>query len=71
MSSDEKPHGQIRIETAGVSPEEIAVVLAVLCATGAGEGQVPTPRSDWAGRARVGWRSSGLPASRFLEGLPR
>ena len=61
--------GTIRFETSAVTPEEMAAVVAVLSATGGGDSSMP--RSEWAGRARVGWRTSGLPAARFVERLPR
>ena len=72
MSQEQSaPQATIRFETSAVTPEEMAAVVAVLSATGGGGGDSSMPRSEWAGRARVGWRTSGLPAARFVERLPR
>ena len=60
----------IRFVTQSVTAEEVASVVAVLSAAGGGA-KAPQRRSDWAGRARVGWRSSGLPNARFVMSLPR
>lgn len=74
MSQPDQDHSTpatIRIESPGVSTEEVAAVLAMLSALGGGGPEPSARRSHWAGRARIGWRSSSLPSSRFVEHLPR
>ncbi|MBC9958128.1 acyl-CoA carboxylase subunit epsilon [Yimella sp. cx-51] len=57
----------VRIESTHATAEEIAAVVAVLCSLGSGSSEPEPARSQWAGRARAGWRSSALPGSRFVE----
>ncbi len=51
----------IRFVSPSVTPQEVATVIAVLSAAGGAPQSAPRPESRWAGRARPGWRSSGLP----------
>jgi hypothetical protein len=66
-STAEKPF--LRVVRGDATPEEIAVIIAVIAARSAGAPAAPAPRrSTWADRSRLvrrpvqlGWRASGLP----------
>ncbi len=56
---------QVRVVSpAELSGEEAAALVAVLSSLGGAAPAAPEPRSNWAGRARQGWRASGLPNGR-------
>ena len=64
----------LRIVTPDTTPEEVAAIVAVLAALGAGTDDRPRRRSEWNSPYRQvrpfyshgpgGWRSSGLPKHR-------
>ncbi|MEO5877828.1 MAG: acyl-CoA carboxylase subunit epsilon [Streptosporangiaceae bacterium] len=63
----EKPF--LQVVRGDATPEEIAVIIAVIAARSAGDPEPPVrARSTWADRSRLvrrpaqlGWRASGLP----------
>ncbi|TWE12086.1 hypothetical protein [Rudaeicoccus suwonensis] len=51
----------VEVLSPGATAEDVAAVVVVLGALSGGGSPVTEPRSTWAGGARHGWRSSGLP----------
>ncbi|TWP32330.1 acyl-CoA carboxylase subunit epsilon [Leekyejoonella antrihumi] len=59
--SDQSPPPVLRVVRGDATPEEIAVLVAVLSAAAGGPDSSAPPRSTWSGRNRASWRGSGLP----------
>ncbi|KQP64367.1 acyl-CoA carboxylase subunit epsilon [Nocardioides sp. Leaf285] len=71
MSAEQEPAAPVlRVVTPDATPEEIAALVAVVSALGAGPAQAPR-RPEWSAPARLvrrnpphgpgGWRASALP----------
>ncbi|WP_435770804.1 acyl-CoA carboxylase subunit epsilon [Nocardioides sp. SYSU DS0651] len=75
MTDEQSTAPLLRIVTPSTTPEEVAVIVAVLSALGGGAPASEPPRSEWAAPARRmrvapgrslphgrgAWRASGLP----------
>jgi hypothetical protein len=70
MTSDAPAHPAIRIEHGNPTPEDLAVLVAVLSAVGGPEAERPPRRSAWSdpawrlggpGATTGGWRAASLP----------